>query len=622
MKDIRNLWAGRVFQGLKSLAESKSLDTSSFSQESLVLQKPPKPEMGDIAIPLFPFAKVFRIAPQKISQDLSDYINSRYGTGSSSGRATAAGPYINIFIDMPQLTLSTIRSIEELSSEYGNTELYKKKKIMIEFSCPNTNKPLHLGHLRNDAIGESVARICKANGADVRKVNLINDRGVHICKSMLAYREFGEGSTPEKENIKSDHFVGKYYVKFSQWAKEDPSADKRAQDMLKAWEAGDPEVTALWRRMNTWAVEGIEETYRKTAVSFDDTYYESRTYAEGREEVLKGVEQGTFYKDEEGTVWADLSEIDLDKKVLLRRDGTSLYLTQDIGTAITRHRDWPFQELIYVVGSEQRYHFQVLFYILRKLGFSWADDLHHLSYGMVNLPEGKMKSREGKVVDADDLVEDLHRMAKEEIQQKNREHEVGDFEKTSEAVALAALNYYLLQVNPNKDMVFNPKESISFNGNTGPYLQYMGARISNMMKKFKQKLEGEEVNAVESSAGGSSVHTSSSSVASAASIETTEAAFTEDQAALLELPEERELIKLLAEYPDTVFQAGKELNPSIITSYLYELSKSFSRYYHDIPIMKGNDRKLVSARAALSRGILQVLKNAYHLVGIPFLESM
>lgn len=619
MKDIRNLWAGRVFQGLKSLAESKSLDTTAFSQESLVLQKPPKPEMGDIAIPLFPFAKVFRTAPQKISQDLADYINSRYGTGSSSGRAAAAGPYINIFIDLPQLTLSTIRSIEELSSEYGNTELYKNKKIMIEFSCPNTNKPLHLGHLRNDAIGESVARICKANGADVRKVNLINDRGVHICKSMLAYREFGEGSTPEKENMKSDHFVGKYYVKFSQWAKEDPSAEKRAQDMLKAWEAGDPEVTALWRKMNAWTVEGIEETYRKTGVSFDDTYYESRTYAEGREEVLKGLDQGTFYKDEEGTVWADLSEIDLDKKVLLRRDGTSLYLTQDIGTAITRHRDWPFQELVYVVGSEQRYHFQVLFYILRKLGFSWADDLHHLSYGMVNLPEGKMKSREGTVVDADDLVEELHRMAKEEIQQKNREHEVGDFEKTSESVALAALNYYLLQVNPNKDMVFNPKESISFNGNTGPYLQYMGARISNMMKKFKQKLDKEKVKAEVSATEGSSVHTSSSLVSS---IETSGASFTEDLAALLELPEERELIKLLAEYPDTVLQAGKELNPSIVTSYLYELSKSFSRYYHDIPIMKGSDKKLVSARAALSRGILQVLKNAYHLVGIPFLESM
>lgn len=619
MKDIRNLWAGRVFQGLKSLAESKSLDTTAFSQESLVLQKPPKPEMGDIAIPLFPFAKVFRTAPQKISQDLADYINSRYGTGSSSGRAAAAGPYINIFIDLPQLTLSTIRSIEELSSEYGNTELYKNKKIMIEFSCPNTNKPLHLGHLLNDAIGESVARICKANGADVRKVNLINDRGVHICKSMLAYREFGEGSTPEKENMKSDHFVGKYYVKFSQWAKEDPSAEKRAQDMLKAWEAGDPEVTALWRKMNAWTVEGIEETYRKTGVSFDDTYYESRTYAEGREEVLKGLDQGTFYKDEEGTVWADLSEIDLDKKVLLRRDGTSLYLTQDIGTAITRHRDWPFQELVYVVGSEQRYHFQVLFYILRKLGFSWADDLHHLSYGMVNLPEGKMKSREGTVVDADDLVEELHRMAKEEIQQKNREHEVGDFEKTSESVALAALNYYLLQVNPNKDMVFNPKESISFNGNTGPYLQYMGARISNMMKKFKQKLDKEKVKAEVSATEGSSVHTSSSLVSS---IETSGASFTEDLAALLELPEERELIKLLAEYPDTVLQAGKELNPSIVTSYLYELSKSFSRYYHDIPIMKGSDKKLVSARAALSRGILQVLKNAYHLVGIPFLESM
>jgi len=591
MKDMKEIWAERTAEALRSMAEEKGVPWDSRKAHTIVLQKPPKPEMGDIAVPMFPFAKEFRTAPQRIAAEAAEKLNMRY---ASEGSAETAGPYLNITINTDDLAETVIREISEQGEAFGAGELYKDKKIMIEFSCPNTNKPLHLGHLRNDAIGESVAAICAANGAEVRKVNLINDRGVHICKSMLAYERFGNGSSPESEEKKSDHFVGDYYVKFSQWAKDHPEAEQEAQKMLQKWESGDPHVTELWKKMNAWTIEGIEETYRKTGISFDAVYYESRTYSLGREEVLKGLEQGIFYKDEEGTVWADLSEIGLDRKVLLRRDGTSLYLTQDIGTAITRHRDWPFQEMIYVVGSEQKYHFQVLFHILQKLGFPWAHDLHHLSYGMVNLPEGRMKSREGTVVDADDLIEELQRMAVQEIREKDREDAVGAVEAAAESVALAALNYFLLQVNPNRDMIFNPKESLSFNGNTGPYLQYMGARISSMLRKYdakREKTAGPEPE-------------------------------TEIDASVLQLTEERELVKLLSSYPERVRQAGEELNPSVIAVYVYDLAKLFSRYYHDVPIMKADNPETAAARVALSRSILQVMKNAFRLIGIPFLEIM
>jgi arginyl-tRNA synthetase len=384
--------------------------------------------------------------------------------------------------------------------------------------------------------------------------------------------------------------VGKYYVKFAQWEKEDPSVTALAQDMLKKWEEGDPEVLSLWSLMNGWTLDGVAETYKNTGISFDKYYYESDTYMLGKDTVMQGVQKGVFYKEDDGSVWIDLAEINLDKKVLLRKDGTSLYLTQDIGTAISRHGDWPFDSLIYVVASEQTYHFKVLFHVLEKLGYPWASDLHHLAYGMVNLPEGKMKSREGTVVDADDLFEQLTLLAMSEIKEKEREDAVGDVRATSEAIALGALNYFLLQVNPMKDMVFNPSESISFSGNTGPYLQYMGARISSMIRKFSEVAKDYEDIAFDGS--------------------------------LLSLQEERELVKLIAGFGEVVQEAGRDLNPSAIAAYLYELSRLFSKYYHDHPVLKAPSAPLVRARVSLVSMVLQVLRNAYALVGIPFLESM
>ncbi len=587
MNDLKIEWKNKIEDALFNLADKQGLNISR-DQINLIVEKPPKPEMGDLAFPLFPFAKMFRKNPAVIAEDIKLYFEKNDNRILSSIITT--GPYVNIKIDLSELSGKVIEDILSEKELYGNSTDYKNQKVMVEFSCPNTNKPLHLGHLRNDSIGMSVSRIMAANGADLRKVNLINDRGVHICKSMLAYKKFGENKTPEGSGIKSDHFVGDYYVKFNSWSKEYPEAENEARTMLKDWEDGKQDVTQLWKMMNEWTISGIKETYKKTGISFDKYYYESKTYKEGRQEVLKGFDDGVFYKEDDGSVWADLSEIKLDKKVLLRSDGTSLYLTQDIGTAIARHRDWGFEKLIYVVGSEQQYHFQVLFYILKKLGFKWAGNLHHLSYGMVNLPDGKMKSREGTVVDADDLVDELTVIAKEEIISKERASLVDDLQKTSESVALAALNYFLLQISPGKDMIFDPKESISFSGNTGPYLQYMGARISSMLRKFEERKD-----------------------------EFKGAGFKPE---LLVIDQERELIKLLMSFSEIVSDAGKGLNPSIVTSYLYDLSKVFSRYYHDTSILQDPDKDTVVTRIYLVRAVLQVLKNAFYLVGIPFLSRM
>ena len=587
MNDIKIEWKNKLEEALFSIAGLQGLDVNR-DQINLIVEKPPKPEMGDLAFPLFSLARLFKKNPAGIAVDIKSFFEENDSGIAESINIT--GPYINIGIDLSGLTEKVIDGILINKNTYGYTEEFLDQKVMVEFSCPNTNKPLHLGHLRNDSIGMSVARIMAANGADVRKVNLINDRGVHICKSMLAYKKFGEGSTPENTGKKSDHFVGDYYVKFNSWSKEYPEAEAEARTMLKDWESGVEDIQALWEMMNEWTISGIKKTYEKTGITFDEYYFESKTYKEGRGEVLKGFESGAFYKEDDGSIWADLSDIDLDKKVLLRSDGTSLYLTQDIGTAIARHRDWGFGKLIYVVGSEQQYHFQVLFHILKKLGFDWADNLHHLSYGMVNLPDGKMKSREGTVVDADDLVEELTEIAKAEITAKDRAVLVDNLQKTSESVALAALNYFLLQISPSKDMIFDPAESISFSGNTGPYLQYMGARISSMLRKYEEQkndFKGGEFNP-----------------------------------GLLELEQEREIIKLLSAFPEIVADAGKNMNPSVITGYLYDLSKIFSRYYHDTPILQDPDKDVVVSRITLVRAVLQVLKNAFYLVGIPFLERM
>ena len=582
----------------------------------VVLQVPPKPEMGDLAFPLFAYAKAFSKAPNVLAQELSARINALdgdFGANKPDGEAFALGPYMNVRVNMDSVVSQMYGKIKAGGASYGHSNLLGTKKVMIEFSCPNTNKPLHLGHVRNDCIGQSMSQILKACGADVMKVNLINNRGVHICKSMLAYQKFGNGETPESSGIKGDHLVGNYYVRFAEWeahelkkdtaaniakgmseeeakalAKKENGPDMEAQAMLRKWEQGDPQVMDLWRLMNGWTLDGVAQTYERTGISFDKYYYESDTYKLGKDKVLEGLERGIFQKADDGSVYIDNSDIGLDRKILLRRDGTSIYITQDIGTAINRHEDWPFDSLIYVVASEQNYHFKVLFHVLDKLGYAWAKDLHHLSYGMVFLPEGKMKSREGTVVDADNLIDDLTKMAKDQILEKGREGDLDDVGGTAHKIALGALNYYILQFNPSKDFVFNPKESLSFNGNTGPYLQYMGARISSMLRKYDE----------------AAYH---------------DVAF---NPAVLSLEDEREMLKMLSSFPEVVGKACTQYDPSIVCAFLYDLSKKFSHWYHDNQILKADTPELVKARVSLCEMVLQVMKNAFDLVGIPFLEKM
>ncbi|MCL2293505.1 MAG: arginine--tRNA ligase [Spirochaetes bacterium] len=576
MKELKLNLQENILNALKQIAAEIDL-----SAEDIISEIPPKPELGDLAFPMFPYSKVLKKAPAVIAQAIAENVQDK------ENQYKAIGPYVNVFVAREPIVKKTLTEVFAARERYGTGEARKGEKIMLEFSCPNTNKPLHLGHLRNNSIGECVSRILKANNATVCKVNLINDRGIHICKSMLAYKELGKGATPESENIKSDHFVGNYYVEFSKLAKTDPDAESRAQQMLVAWEQGDIETKELWEKMNKWAVRGIEETYKKTNITFDKIQYESQTYIAGKKEVLKGLEKGVFYKDENNTIWVDLADINLDKKVLLRGDGTSIYLTQDIGTAIQRHEEWPFDTLIYVVASEQQYHFKVLFSVISRLGYKWAENLYHLSYGLVNLPEGRMKSREGTVIDADDLLKELAEMAAKEITGREREDIVADLTGTSEKIALGALNYFLLAATPAKNMVFNPAESLSFTGNTGPYLQYMGARIASLLKKYAKPIDIEKID------------------------------FT-----LLKEEDEWEIVKIINEFPPAVAQAGHELNPSIITSVMYELSKKFSKYYHDNPVLNNESQELVDARVALCSAVGQTLKNCMELTGIPYLEVM
>ena len=570
---------------------------------ALTIGVPPRSELGDAAFPMFPYAKAARKAPAQIASDMKAALE---GKSHPAGEMLTAGPYLNIRFDIPSLADRMLGEVEAQGDDYGRTTDRKGRRIMLEFSCPNTNKPLHLGHMRNDSLGESVAELLKATGAEVMKVNLINNRGVHICKSMLAYKLFGNGETPESTGEKGDHFVGRYYVRFAQWEKEaeeakanDPSIvsdpafidpDAEAQRMLREWEAGDPDVRALWEKMNRWTLDGLSESYRNMGISFDRLYYESDTYKLGRSEVMKGLEMGVFQKEEDGSVQVDLAPIGLDKKVLLRRDGTTLYMTQDLGTAVKRHEDWPFDSLIYVVASEQNYHFRVLFYVLRLLGYEWADELHHLSYGMVNLPEGKMKSREGTVVDADDLLEELSSLAKKEIEDKGREEAVGDVDETARRIALGALNYYLLSVQPQHDMVFNPKESISFNGSTGPYLQYTCARISSILRRFAENEDGYRD--------------------------------VQPDGTLLTIDDEKDLLKAIESFPDTVRKAADGYDPSVIASFLYDAAKTFSHYYHDNQILKAETPELVVTRIRLISALRTVMRNGFRLIGVPYLESM
>jgi len=543
--------------------------------------RPPESTMGDISFPLFPYAKYFEMNPALIASTIAGKL---IGEGI---RANAAGGYLNIHIDRKIAIAELLESILSSGANWGSGNERRGQRVMFEYSSPNTNKPLHLGHLRNDVLGESCARIFSLKGAEVLRVNLVNDRGVHICKSMLAYRKFGNGETPENLRVKSDRFVGDFYAKFVQWAKKDSSVEEKAQKMLRDWESGDEEVRKLWNIMNEWALSGIEATYRRTGISFDRIYKESETYLQGRAQVLEGLKRGIFYKKDDGSVCFDMDEIGLDTKVLLRSDGTTVYITQDLGTAISRYEDWPFDRLIYVVGSEQRYHFRVLFHILDKLGYSWANKLRHLSYGMVNLPEGKMKSREGTVVDADELIDKLSTLALAEIKSKGREDLVGNAADIAEKIGLAALHYYLLQVSPAKDMIFNPEESLSFNGNTGPYLQYTAARISSLIAKASGDVLDMDADP-----------------------------------RLLDRDDEWELCRRLGDFPDLVSKSAENLDPSILAVGLHEIARNFSHYYHEVPILKAENKALVAVRLSLARAVLTVLKNGFRLLNIPFVESM
>ena len=607
MTDQKEIFKSIVVKAIEQYKSEKAPEAE-INVDSVRVEIPPKPEMGDLGIPMFAFAKEFHSSPMAIANDVAVLMKGYAESDSavaSIGEFLAAGPYVNVKLNKANASLDILRAVINQKENYGSLNAEGKKhlegrRVMIEFSSPNTNKPLHLGHLRNDALGESVSRILKKAGAEVFKVDLINNRGVHICKSMLAYKLFHEakGETPESLGMKGDHFVGQCYVEFDRHSKEHPEALQEAEDMLIKWEAGDPEVRALWQKMNDWTLGGVKETYRRTGIEFDKFYLESETYLKGKDEILKGLEKGVFFKAEDGSIRIDVTDVvgkgkdeDNHEKVLLRKDGTSVYITQDIGTAISRHDDWAFNEMIYVVASEQNYHFKILFHILKKLGFDWTDKLYHLSYGLVNLPSGRMKSREGTVVDADDLIDNLHADALKAIADRERDVEL-DADDVAEKVALSALHYYLLNVAPVKDMLFNPEESLSFNGNTGPYLQYMGARISSILRKAKE-----------------------------AGVEPD----TSDEAlVMLNTESEWALIKDLERYPAVVARSADTMDPSIMAAYVYDVCKSFSGFYRDCPILsvEAEQPKLARARLALAECTLTVLKTAMELVLVPFVERM
>ena len=610
MADAKIEFKNIVCDGVKEFCKEKNIEITGEIEslfDKIVVQNAPNPEMGDLGSPMFIFSKVFKMPPVQIASGVVGFIKN-----CSLGEVIAVGPYVNIKLDKSSSALPVLHAIEEQQDDYGSfmsdgTKPLAGRRVMVEFSSPNTNKPLHLGHLRNDALGESVSRILKKAGAEVFKVDLINNRGVHICKSMLAYKLFHEknGDTPESLGIKGDHFVGQCYVEFDRYLKGEkdkpetahPEAAQMAEDMLVEWEKGNPEVRALWEKMNKWTLDGVKETYDRTNVSFDKLYMESETYLKGKDEILKGLEKGIFFKADDGSVRIDVTDVvgkgkdeDAHEKVLLRKDGTSVYITQDIGTAISRHDDWDFNQLVYVVASEQNYHFKILFHILKKLGFDWTENLYHLSYGLVNLPSGRMKSREGTIVDADDLLDSLHADALCAIKERGRDEQVGDADDVAEKVALGALHYYLLQATPIKDMLFNPEESLSFNGNTGPYLQYMGARINSILAKASES--------------GIKIDNS------------------EEAVSLLSGEDEWALIKQLGDFPSVVKRAAENLDPSCVAIYLYDTAKLFSKFYQNCSILNAENSMLAGARLYLANCTLTVIKNAMNLVLVPYLEKM
>ncbi|WP_270898972.1 arginine--tRNA ligase [Bacteroides xylanisolvens] len=589
-----------VISGLKALYGQE------VPEKMVQMQKTKKEFEGHLTLVVFPFLKMSRKGPEQTAQEIGEYLKA-------NEPAVAAFNVIKGFLNLTIASATWIELLNEIQADeqYGLVKATETSPlVMIEYSSPNTNKPLHLGHVRNNLLGNALANIVAANGNKVVKTNIVNDRGIHICKSMLAWKKYGNGETPETSGKKGDHLVGDYYVSFdkhykaelaelmagftAQGMSEDEAKAKaeaasplmqEAREMLVKWEAGDPEVRGLWEMMNNWVYAGFDETYKKMGVSFDKIYYESNTYLEGKEKVMEGLEKGFFFKKEDGSVWADLTAEGLDHKLLLRGDGTSVYMTQDIGTAKLRFADYPIDKMIYVVGNEQNYHFQVLSILLDKLGFEWGKSLVHFSYGMVELPEGKMKSREGTVVDADDLMEEMISTAKETSQELGKldgltQEEADDIARI---VGLGALKYFILKVDARKNMTFNPKESIDFNGNTGPFIQYTYARIQSVLRK-----------AAESGI-----------------------VIPEQIPAGIELSEKEEgLIQMVADFAAVVKQAGEDYSPSIIANYTYDLVKEYNQFYHDFSILREENEAVKVFRIALSANVAKVVRLGMNLLGI------
>ncbi|HPP05383.1 MAG TPA: arginine--tRNA ligase [Spirochaetota bacterium] len=549
--------------------------------DNVVSEIPPSNDLGDIAYPMFKYASILKIKPFDIATKVKEAISNN----PLIEKVDIKGAYLNIFLNKKIVTNTLIKEILEKRGNFGK-ENRKNIKVLIEFSSPNTNKPLHLGHCRNNVIGDAISRIFDFYGYDVIKINLINDRGIHICKSMLAYKLFGNNTTPEKENKKSDHLVGDFYVLYAKESSKNPELEKLAQDLLIKWENNDKETVELWKKMNKWAIDGIKETYKRMGINFDVFEYESEVYQYGKEIVKEGLEKNVFYKESDGSIWVNNEDVGLDKKVLLRSDGTSIYITQDIGTIVNRSKKYNFDRMIYVVGSEQIYHFKTLFAILKKLGYKWADNCYHLSYGMVNLPDGKMKSREGNVVDADNLMDLLYKMAIDIIEEKNRELTEDEKKEIANKISLAALKYYLLNFSTIKDITFIPEKSISFDGNTGPYIQYTTARINSLLKKSGKYTFPETKNL--------------------------NYQFNID---------EWNLISQLLNFEESIKKAVENYSPLEICDFLYNTSKLYNKFYHEYPILTA-DEEVRNFRLALSEAILQLLKNGLNLLGIEPVEKM
>ena len=561
----------------------KAIYGAELEPSALQVQPTRKEFEGDYTLVVFPLLKISRQAPDATGNAIGEWLLANCAEISAFNSVKG---FLN-------LSLSGVYWQERLSSvaadgDYGRLPS-TGRRIMVEFSSPNTNKPLHLGHVRNNLLGFSVSELLEAAGNEVIKVTLVNDRGVHICKSMYAWQQRFRGATPESSGKKGDHLVGDCYVEYARMEKEDPSVIDKVHDMLVKWEEGDPEVRALWEKMNGWVFDGFEQTYKALGISFDRTYYEHDTYLLGKELVQRGLDMGVFQRDPDGSVWCDLTADGLDRKLLLRSDGTSVYITQDLGTAEKRFEEYSLDSHIYVVGDEQNYHFQVLKLILKKLGFGWADQIYHLSYGMVELPEGKMKSREGTVVDADDLIEKMYEEAKATSDESGKLAGLPEEEKDRlyHTIGLGALKYFILKVDPKKKMLFNPKESIDFNGNTGPFIQYTHARIKSILRKAGE--QGIEADL--------------------------------DADAVLS-PKEVRLVKLISSYPQKVAEAAEALSPALIANYCYELSKEFNQYYHDTMILREPDRKLLEMRLVLISTLASVLSKAMKILGIELPDRM